>query len=339
MNKFMENRHIRIALPSKGRLADDTLNLMGNSGLEVKKLNPRQYKAKLPALPEVSVLFQRASDIAVSVREGIVDFGITGLDVVHENHNKANQILIMLEDLGFGNCQFFAIVPEANVTVNKLSDLNRLIKSGQNHLRVATKFPKLTQNFFNEHVNLDVTIITAEGALEIAPTIGYADMITDLVSTGTTLRDNRLKILDDGLILNSQACLIANRQNLKSSTAVMNVAKRILEFIVAHLRAVNNVSVFANISGESPEAVADLILNQKIIKGLQGPTISQVITHQREKWYAAHLIVAKSQLSDAIQELRAIGGSGVVVTPVSYIFEEEPDAYRKMLVELEKGNE
>ncbi len=181
-------------------------------------------------------------------------------------------------------------------------------------------------------------MIAAEGALEIAPLIGYADMITDLVSTGITLRDNRLKVLEDGLILESQACLIANRRNLLESDAVMDIAHQLLEFIVAYLRAENNVSVFANIRGESPEAVAESILSQRVIRGLQGPTISRVITHQGEDWYAAHLIVAKSQLAEAIREIRAIGGSGVVVTPVKYIFEEEPEAYQQLLRELGVNN-
>jgi len=327
-------RKIRIALPSKGRLSEETLNLLEKSGLAVKKPNPRQYEAQIPALPEVTVLFQRAGDIALSVRDGIVDFGITGFDVVSEKQNGGDRILVMLEKLGFGECSLCAIVPETDPEINQMKDLPRLVSAEQEKLRVATKFPNLTQAFFERSGLSDVTIIVAEGALEIAPVIGYADMITDLVSTGTTLRDNRLRVLEDGLILESQACLIGNRDNLLDSKEVMRVARQLLEFIVAYLRAENNVSVFANIRGDSPEVVADLILNQKVIRGLQGPTISRVITHQGEDWYAAHLIVAKPQLADAIQELRAIGGSGVVVSPVSYIFEEEPAAYRRMLVQL-----
>ena len=327
-------RKIRIALPSKGRLSEETLNLLEKSGLAVKKPNPRQYEAQIPALPEVTVLFQRAGDIALSVRDGIVDFGITGFDVVSEKQNGGDRILVMLEKLGFGECSLCAIVPETDPEINQMKDLPRLVSAGQEKLRVATKFPNLTRAFFERSGLSNVTFIVAEGALEIAPVIGYADMITDLVSTGTTLRDNRLRVLEDGLILESQACLIGNRDNLLDSKEVMRVARQLLEFIVAYLRAENNVSVFANIRGDSPEVVADLILNQKVIQGLQGPTISRVITHQGEDWYAAHLIVAKPQLADAIRELRSIGGSGVVVSPVSYIFEEEPAAYRRMLVQL-----
>ena len=219
-----------------------------------------------------------------------------------------------------------------------MAELPMLLSEGHKRLRVATKFPNLTRLFFAENKIPNADFIVAEGALEIAPLIGYADMITDLVSTGMTLRDNRLKVLKDGVILESQACLIANRENLLASEAVMEVAHQLLEFIVAYLRAENNVAVFANIRGDSPEAVAERILAQRVIRGLQGPTISRVITHQGEDWYAAHLIVAKNQLAEAIREIRQIGGSGVVVTPVSYIFEEEPEAYLQMLLELGVGN-
>lgn len=106
-----KQRQIRIALPSKGRLAEDALSLMKKAGLQVMKSHPRQYEAKISAMPCDNVLFQRPGDIAVSVRDGIVDFGITGFDVVSEKQNNIQDILIMLDQLGFGECQFYAIVP------------------------------------------------------------------------------------------------------------------------------------------------------------------------------------------------------------------------------------
>jgi ATP phosphoribosyltransferase len=334
-----EERNIRIALPSKGRLAEDSLKLMEKSGLAVKRTNERQYQATISALPGMEVLFQRAGDIPVSVRDGIVDLGITGLDVVSETMDDTNNILVMLEGLGFGSCKLCAIVPESEGDVTRIQDIKKLIPPKRENLRVATKFPNLTRRFFEQQNISNVDYIEAEGALEIAPLIGYADMITDLVSSGLTLRDNRLKVLDDGLILESQACLIANRKNLIESSQVMEVARLLLDFIVAYLRAENNVAVFANIRGRSMEEVAWLILDKKIIQGLQGPTISKVITHEGENWFAVNLIIKKVQLADAIKELRSIGGSGVVVTPVNFIFEEEPEAYSRMVAELRLDNE
>lgn len=327
---------IRLALPSKGRLAEAALELLANAGFHVYKPNERQYRAIIPSLPGLVVLFQRPGDIVVSVRDGSVDFGITGMDVVAERRDADGRLLVIHPTLGFGQCSLYVIVPESWEQVNRMSDLKMLQGQLGRSLRVATKYPKLTSAFFDQHGLPGVELIFAEGALEIAPTIGYADLIIDLVSTGTTLRDNRLKTIADGLILQSQACLIANRLSLKTNPAALQIAKQLLEFIVAHLRALENVSIFANIRGETPESIAQRMFSQSVIGGLQGPTLSPVITRQGEKWYAANLIARKDQLVQAITELRRVGGSGVVVTPVTYIFEEEPEEVKNMLAALEQ---
>jgi ATP phosphoribosyltransferase len=330
-----QTKEIRLGLPSKGPLAGPALELLENAGLRVHHPNPRQYQASIPNLPGVSVLFQRPGDVVVSVRDGSVDFGITGGDVVAERRGANGELMVIHPALGFGQCTLNVIVPEAWEQVASMTDLKALQAEWKRPLRVATKFPVQAQAFFEKNGILEAEFISAEGTLEIAPTIGYADLITDLVSTGTTLRDNRLKCLDDGQILASQGCLVANRLSLKANPQALGVARTLLEFIVAHLRAEDNLSIFANMRGDSPEAIAGRMFGQQVIRGLQGPTMSPVITHQGEKWYAAHLVVRKDQLAQAIAELRSVGGSGVVVSPVSYIFEEEPAEYREMIRELE----
>ena len=327
---------IRLALPSKGRLAESALELLEDAGLAIEKPNPRQYAARIPALPRVTVLFQRPGDIVVSVRDGSVDFGITGWDVVSERRGSNGKVLAIHPALGFGHCRLHVIVPEEWDHIHNMADLSDLQEQIDRPLRVATKFPNLTMAFFDDHNIPEIELIYAEGTLEIAPTIGYADLIIDLVSTGTTLRDNRLKTLEDGEILASQACLVANKASLKNDPYTLSVAKQLLEFIVAHLRATENVSIFANIRGDTPEGIARRMYTQSVIGGLQGPTLSPVITRQGEKWYAAHLVVRSDQLVQAITELRQIGGSGVVVSPVKYIFEEEPEEITNMLVALEE---
>jgi ATP phosphoribosyltransferase len=324
---------IRLALPSKGILADETLNLLSSAGLGVHKLNPRQYKATIPSLPDLTVLFQRAGDIAVSVRDGTVDFGITGWDMVAEKSSNG-EALPLLPELGYGFCTLNVIVPESWEKTRRMADLANAQDGLDRPLRVATKFPVVTQAFFERQGLTNVQLIAAEGTLEIAPTIGYTDIIVDLVSSGTTLRDNRLRPLEDGEILRSQACLVANRSNIKARPEVLKVAKQLLEFIVAHRRATENVAIFANMRGDSPQSIAARMFEQEVIAGLQGPTISPIITRDGENWYAVNIIVRKDLLAKAIDELRAIGGSGVIVTPVSYIFEEEPEAYRQMLAAL-----
>jgi len=326
---------IRLALPSKGRMAEEVIDLLSSAGLHVYKPNPRQYRATIPSLPGLTVLYQRSGDIITSVRDGSVDFGITGWDVFTERRAENGSFVVLLNDLGFGQCTLNVIVPETWENVQTMPDLAAWQRQMSRPIRIATKFPNLTEAFFQANGISEIQMISAEGTLEIAPTIGYADLIVDLISTGTTLRDNRLKMLEDGLILRSQACLIANRQALKRRPEVLAMARQLLEFIVAHLRAAENVSIFANIRGESPQSIARKMFTQSVIGGLQGPTISQVITHSHENWFAVHLIVRRSQLAQAIAELRKIGGSGVVVSPVMYIFEEEPQAYQEMLAALE----
>jgi len=201
---------------------------------------------------------------------------------------------------------------------------------------VATKFPHLTGDFLARH-DVPFTLIHAEGTLEVAPAIGYADLIADLVSSGQTLRDNRLRPLDDGTIIHSQAVLIANRTALQARPEVLTVARTLLEFIEAHLRAVEHVAVFANVRGASPQAIAQRMFAQETLGGLQGPTISPVVVRDgNPNWHAVHIVVRRERLFQAVAELRAIGGSGVVVTPVIYIFEEEPARYRAMMEAIGK---
>ena len=329
------SRPIRLSLPSKGRLSEDSIAFLAACGFSIYKPNPRQYEASIPALPGVSVLFQRPTDIVISVRNGSVDFGITGLDVLTEHGGPNGAILPIHTALGFGSCTLNVIVPESWEDVNGMSDLQRKQIEIGRPLRVATKFPNAAAPFFAEKGLSDVTFIEAEGTLEIAPTIGYADMITDLVSSGQTLRDNRLKLLADGQILASQAVLIANRAALKENPAVLAIARQLLELIEAYQRAQNNVSIFANMRGESPEAIAAKVFSQTTIGGLNGPTISNIIRKDGQaNWYALHIVVHRDELFAAINELRAIGGSGVVVAPVTYIFEEEPPRYKAMLEAL-----
>jgi ATP phosphoribosyltransferase len=281
-------------------------------------------------VPDLSVLFQRPGDIVVGIRQGSLDFGITGLDMVEEKRING-EVVMLHEALGFGQCSLTLAVPETWAEVQGVADLIARQSQQTDRLRVATKFPNLTRSFLAQHGLSDVRLIDSEGTLEVAPTIGYADLIADLVSTGTTLRDNRLRPLPDGVILKSQAVLIANRAALQTRPATLQVARLLLEYIEAHLRAQGSYLVFVNVRGESPEVIAQRMSEQPHLGGLQGPTISRVMSRGDQSWHDVNIVVRKEQLMSTINELRAIGGSGVVVTPVTYIFEEEPPRYTKLL--------
>ena len=330
---------MRLSLPSKGRLAEESLSFLAACGLSVYKPNPRQYEAVIPALPGLTVLFQRPGDIVASVRDGSVDFGITGIDVIEERRGENGALLVLHEALGFGVCALTIAVPEEWENVQSVEDLKVQTSLLGHPLRIATKYPNLTGRFLLERDILH-TLISAEGPLEAAPAIGYADLIADLVSSGQTLRDNRLRPLPDGVIQLSQAALIANAVTLQSNPDALAAARFLLETIEAHLRAKENLAIFANIRGESAEAIAARIFSQRTIGGLQGPTISRMVARNNDpNWYDVHIVVRRSQLFQAVNELRAIGGSGVVVAPISYIFEEEPPRYKAMLAALANADE
>ena len=336
----MNRKDIRLALPSKGILQGKALALLAACGLDVFRPNPRQYAATIPALPGVTVMFQRPSDIVAGIMAGTLDMGITGLDIALE-YGDAARVLTLHEALGFGPCTLNLAVPEsAKVrTVADLADWARVLGADGRSLRIATKFTKLTSQFLDQHNISNYELITVEGTLEIAPEMGFADMIADLVSSGVTLRDNHLRPLDDGLILKSQAVLIGNRQALQARPEVLQVARQLIEYIEAHLRAQGSYLIIANVRGESPEAVARQMYEHPHIRGLQGPTIAPVVPHNGlatngEKWFAINIVVRKTDLIQAIAELRTIGGSGVIVAPLTYIFEEEPERSKALIEAL-----
>jgi ATP phosphoribosyltransferase len=325
---------IRLSLPSKGRLGDGSLDFLSAAGLRVFKPNPRQYQADIPVLPDLGVIFQRPGDIVVSVRQGSVEFGITGMDVIEEKRGENGDVLILHDALGYGHCALILAVPESWDGVHDIASLKSFAATLDRPLRIATKFPVLTGRFLDQK-GIPHNLIAAEGTLETAPTIGYADLISDLVSSGQTLQDNRLRPLPDGVIQPSQAALIANRKALQSHPAALEMARRLLEYVEAHLRAKENLLVIANMRGESPEAIAQKMFTRTTVGGLQGPTISPVVVREgAESWFSVSVVVRRDHLPQAIGELRAIGGSGIIVSPVTYIFEEEPPRYTAMLAAL-----
>ena len=142
------NRKIRIALPSKGRLAEGSHQLLADVGLPVFNPNPRQYIAWIQLLPGLEVIFQRPGDIVISVRDGSVDFGITGRDIYLEKKGENGQILELHNQLGFGKCSLNVIVPDELNEVNQVADLQAYQRTLARPLKVATKFPNLARQFF-----------------------------------------------------------------------------------------------------------------------------------------------------------------------------------------------
>ena len=324
---------IRLALPSKGRLQPATLDFLANCGFTVKTSTTRGYIGTIPALPNVTVIFQRPRDIVTSVANGGVDFGITGFDVIQEACVDEH-VHVIHDALGYGRCKLAVAVPEAWAAQDMpgLREMAQAWAAEGRPLRVATVFPNITRTFFERHHVPNAVIVEAEGSLEVLPEINAADMIADVVETGSTLQQNRLRMLSDGTMLQTQSSLLANVTSLKRPE-VMQVAVTMLEYIEAHLRAEHYFMVIANMRGKSFEDVAYKMHVQTNLGGMQGPTIAPIypnpLTHAQtktdEQWFGITLMVHRPELTSAIEQLRRVGGSGVIVTPVAYVFEEQPD--------------
>ncbi|KAJ4724358.1 ATP phosphoribosyltransferase [Melia azedarach] len=340
-NRVSERNEIRLGLPSKGRMAEDTLDLLKDCQLSVKQVNPRQYVAQIPQLSNLEVWFQRPKDIVRKLLSGDLDLGIVGLDTVSEYGHGDEDLIIVHNALEYGDCHLSLAIPKYGIfeNINSLRELAQMPQwTAEKPLRVATGFTYLGPKFMKDNGLKHVVFSTADGALEAAPAMGIADAILDLVSSGTTLRENNLKEIEGGVVLESQAVLIASRKSLIQRKGVLDTTHEILERLEAHLRAVGQFTVTANMRGSSAEEVAERILSQTSLSGLQGPTVSPVFSKRDGKitadYYAIVICVPKKALYKSVQQLRAIGGSGVLISPLTYIFDEETPRWRELLKKL-----
>jgi ATP phosphoribosyltransferase len=329
----ISHNKVRLAIPSKGALEKSTLSLLAGIGLKVHRPNDRQYIASIPSVPEIEVLFQRAADIFAKVHEGSADLGITGYDVVAEEEYGDGKVIIAYDKLGFGSCDLVLAVPNSWIDISNMEDLAELTllwKEKNQPLRIVTKYKNLTKRWLFDRKITNFVLVDAKGALEAAPSMGYADMIADVTSTGTTLRENSLKPIAGGKMLRSQACLIANRKSLKSDDH-LRVTQLILELIEANQAATKYTSITANVYGKSMEEVGDSLTREASfhnLAGLRGPTIAPVYSNlntsdcrdRAENWYAITIVVRQEHFMEAVQHLRRAGGTDITVFPPTYIF-------------------
>jgi ATP phosphoribosyltransferase len=214
---------LTLAIPSKGRLREQTLELLGAAGLPVSLPgDERKYRARIEGRSDIEVAFLSASEIAGELGQGNVDLGITGEDLLRESRSDWEARTEIVARLGFGRADVVVAVPEVWLDVDTMADLDDVAADfRQRHgrrLRIATKYWRLTQQFFSQMHGIQVyRIVESLGATEGAPAAGSADVIVDITTTGSTLRANHLKILGDGVILRSQACMAQSR--MKRSAA------------------------------------------------------------------------------------------------------------------------
>jgi ATP phosphoribosyltransferase len=217
---------LTLAIPSKGRLMEQAAAVLETAGLAIERSNTdRGYRGQLKGIEDIEVAFLSAAEIAQSLRDGKIDFGITGADLLWEKSSAQENLVAVLTPLDFGFANVVVAVPECWFDVASMADLDEVsesfyVRHGR-RLRVATKYLNLTRRFFAEKGVTGYRIVESLGATEGAPAAGNAEVIVDITTTGSTLAANHLKVLDDGIILRSSAVLAASPAGLADPRAVV----------------------------------------------------------------------------------------------------------------------
>jgi ATP phosphoribosyltransferase len=277
---------LKIAVQKSGRLYDHSLRLLKECGIEINNGN-RQLKAVAFNFP-VEVFFLRDDDIPQYVFDGVADVGFVGENVVHEK----NKDIEIVSKLGFGRCRLSIAVPK-NMNYSNVSDLKTL--------KIATSYTKLLQNFLSDK-NVNAEIHEISGSVEIAPGIGLADAICDLVSSGSTLFTNGLKEVE--VILQSEAVLVANK-NLSAEN------KEVLSKLLMRIRAVkaarNNKYIMLNAPNDQLKNIAS------VLPGMKSPTI---VPLAESGWSSVQSVVNESDFWEIIEKLKSFGAEGILVVPI-----------------------
>ncbi|MFW6437253.1 MAG: ATP phosphoribosyltransferase [Halococcoides sp.] len=282
---------MRLAIPNKGRLHDPSVALLERAGLHVKNGADRQLYAETVD-PDVTILYARAADIPEYVADGAADAGITGLDQVREADTGALDSLL---DLEFGACRIVLAAPE-EAAIESPADLD----GG----RIATEFPTITRQYLDE-AGISASISEVSGATELTPHVDIADAIVDITSTGTTLRMNRLAVVDE--VLSSSVHLFA-RSDTREHPKVQQVATALGSVIDAE----DKRYLMMNAPADRLEAVKD------VLPGMGGPTVMDIPDRDA---LAVHAVVEESAVFETVTALKEVGASDVLVTEIERLVE------------------
>lgn len=219
---------ITIAVPSKGRMKDDVSEIFARAGMKIVAVgNDRSYRGRIEGRDDIEVAFLSASEISREIGNGSVDFGVTGEDLIREGLVDVERRVEFCARLGFGHADVVVAVPEIWLDVDTMADLGDVAADFRSRrgrrLTIATKYWRLTQQFFSSQHGIQLyRIVESLGATEGAPASGSADIIVDITSTGSTLKANHLKVLSDGVILRSEACLVRARKEDHAGNPVVD---------------------------------------------------------------------------------------------------------------------
>jgi ATP phosphoribosyltransferase len=307
-----------IGVPSKGRLQENTNAFFARAGLPVVQARGgRDYRGQMQGAPHVEIAFLSASEIANELGAGRLHFGVTGEDLIREQLLDADKLVAPLEALQFGHANVIVAVPEAWIDVRTMADLDDVAthfrsKQGQ-RLRVATKYINLTRRFFTEHHVADYRIVESSGATEGAPAAGTAEAIVDITTTGSTLAANGLKVLDDGLILRSQAHLMVSKKATWSDTT-----HAAAELVLRRISAARLGQSLVQLEIIPPVPTLGL-------ESLFGGAFAL----QMQEAHVSSFAIPRSQAAPAADLLLETGARQVLVRELSEVFEVEPPLVRR----------
>ncbi|MEP3276381.1 MAG: ATP phosphoribosyltransferase [Stappiaceae bacterium] len=312
-----------IAIPSKGRLQEKTHNFFARAGLTVERPGGnRNYQGRLKGVSSVAIAFLSASEITRELAAGSVHVGVTGVDLVQENISEPTEKTHLIAPLGFGHADVVVALPKAWIDVSTMADLGDVAsdfraKHGR-RLRVATKYVTLTRSFFAAHGISDYRIVESSGATEGAPAAGSAELIVDITSTGATLSANNLKIPEDGIILNSQAHLVASLTAPWGQKALDSI-EQILDRVAAEAKA---------------HAVRE-VRSDLPISSLQQEEIASTFAATRPFGGDGGIIHCPVDNAPALASwLRQNGAATVSISALSYIFETENPLFQPLADKL-----
>jgi ATP phosphoribosyltransferase len=313
-----------IAVPAKGRLQENAESFFARAGLElVKPRGARDYRGTIADLPEVEVAYLSASEIVDLLAQGAVHLGLTGEDLVREKIADADRHVVLIDALGFGHANVVVAVPQAWIDVRSMADLDDVATAfrlkHERKMRVATKYVNLTRNFFSAHGVTDYRIVESAGATEAAPAAGTAELIVDITTTGATLAANALKVIEDGVILRSQANLVAARA-APWSAAARERARTVLDRIAAQTRARAFREVRTRFAGCNEALLADAKQRFGVETPFGGPTSSGMIT----------LHCPPKHVHALATLLREKGAENVSVAGLDYVFSRANPLYAKL---------
>jgi len=317
---------VRIALPSKGHLYDGIIEILKTAGYKVRRASDRQYEATIAGQPRFHVVFMRPSDIVTQVQEGRCHLGVTGMDVFAERAAEASRTVVVDRDLGYGGCRLVVAVPESWIDVTHVIDLVDLtaeFKAAGRTFRVSTKYPNLTRDHFRRWGVYYYQIIDSEGALELHPSLGIADIIVDLTSSGTTLKDNRLKEIEQGRVLESASSLIGHAPTLRALTEEGEAGPlALLLDAMDGVRASEgmlHLEVVGSPAAPGPDTAASVAAYLRE-QGAQHLARGEVYDDAGGDGWRVTALIAANRLTACQRRLFDLGASRVVGLPARFVF-------------------